>query len=192
MFVTKMLVETVNGIGTGGIAGTDFLAKRGHRGLCAAIVMEQRVKNIEGIFRRLPTGKGAKLHREKWPGFADANGKMLLQRAVEIHPGHFDPAGGRQSAVDARHNVNGRIIHDGRSLRGWRSLGEEIHRDGEFTDALHEAWTAKFIRGQPEAMRLKIHMQTAVLAERCAERNAEVGIEGYRTRQRARCGKIAA
>ena len=60
MFVTKMLVETVNGIGTGGIAGTDFLAKRGHRGLCAAIVMEQRVKNIEGIFWRLPTGKGAK------------------------------------------------------------------------------------------------------------------------------------
>src|SRR5215472_8692340 len=115
-----MLVETGNGIATRGISGTHFYAKGSGGGVCASVVMEQRVKNVESILRCLPPGKGTKFHSQKWPGFADANGKIFLNCAVEVHASHFDLAGGSQGAVDAGQDIGRGIIHHRRPLRSWR------------------------------------------------------------------------
>ena len=78
-----MLIEADHGISASGIAGANFVAKGSDGSLSAAVVVEKGVKDVEGVFRRLASGKGAELHRQEWTGFADADGEFLL-RALKV------------------------------------------------------------------------------------------------------------
>ena len=62
--------------------------------------MESESQEIEA------TSEGAQFHRQKRSGFADANRKVFLNRAIEVHTGQFDLAGGSQGAVNAGQDVN--------------------------------------------------------------------------------------
>ena len=191
MFVAKMPVEARDGINASGITGANFVAKGGDRGLGTTVVMQERVKHVEGIFGRLTTGEGAKFQRQKWPGFADADSEFLV-RALKVQPSHDEGASRSQRAIDAGKDVGGNIVNHRSTLGRGRTFGEKIHWNGEAADLLYKALAAEFISGQTEPLDLEVHPQAAVLAEGGAEGDAEVGVERDRTRQVARCGNVAA
>ena len=186
-----MLIQAGHGISASGIAGANFFAKGCDGGLSAAVVVEKGVKDVEGVFRRLASGKGAELHRQEWAGFADANGEFLLY-ALKVYPFDGERASRGQSAIDAGEDVGGDAVNRDSAVSCGRTFGEKVYWDGEVADLFHEARAAKFVFGQAEALGLEVHLEASVLAERGTDGDTEVGIERHRARQVPRYGEVAA
>lgn len=91
MFVVEMLVEAGRGINASRIARPHFIAKGRDGGPSAAIVVQERIKDVEGVFGRLAAGERAEFHRQKWPGFADADGEFLAS-PLKIQPSYEERA----------------------------------------------------------------------------------------------------
>ena len=81
LFIAKVLVKAADGVGTSGIAGTDFLGEGCDRVFRSPVVVTQCVKEVESILRLLAARKGAQLHGEKRANFTNSNRQIL--RRVE-------------------------------------------------------------------------------------------------------------
>jgi hypothetical protein len=187
----EVVFQAMNGIGASGIVQTNFLRECGDGCAGALVVMMEGVEDVKPVLGLLSAGEGAEFHGQKRADLTDSS-RQILSGTEEVHARDLNATGGGQGAVSTGEDVRWDIVHHHGAPGGRRMLGEEVHEDIESVNGLHKARATELISGETEALRLKVHLQAAVLAHGCVETDAEVGIEGYGVRELPGRGKVAA
>src|SRR6267143_398724 len=110
-----MNLETFQGIGECWVIGLALDYDRVNSCLRTAIVVQDRIEDIECILWLLSASKGAQFHDEKWTNFANVCDKILVC-AVKIWPDKRNLSAHCQGAIYSGKDVCMDIIHRHSSL----------------------------------------------------------------------------
>ena len=109
---------------------------------------------------------------------------------MEIHAAHFDGSRGGQCPIHAWSDAGGDVLDLGRATGARRVLDEEVQVDGKIADRLFQPGRMLFT--SLETLSIEFPQKASVLPGVRAQSDAEIDIEGGRTRQAAVLGEVAA